>query len=363
MTEITMYDYILEEKDVLLNILQKRKTITRPFCTLLQEKNVDELVLCGSGTSYHAALAARRIMENLLQIRVRAELPSLFTTQQKIYSKNTLVLGISQGGNSYSTADALEKAKTHQCMTAGLSENSKSLIFRLSDVHLLMECGAELSIAKTKGYTATVLILWLLGIEGALCLKRISDSEAEELIQRLNTVITNYDAIIPAATRWVDAIQEELIEGRRILVLGYGNNYANVLEGSLKMLETLRFGIVGYDLEEFCHGIYNSIQNDTRLLYLASPDPYEKDRLIQIHSVIKETTNHQYIIGGKLPPSITTNKDCLLPMTDDPDFHVLEYILPLQIISSRIPYKLGINPFLAADPQFHKKAGSKLVTS
>lgn len=57
MTEITMYDYILEEKDVLLNILQKRKTITRPFCTLLQEKNVDELVLCGSGTSYHAALA------------------------------------------------------------------------------------------------------------------------------------------------------------------------------------------------------------------------------------------------------------------------------------------------------------------
>lgn len=61
-------------------------------------------------------------------------------------------------------------------------------------------------------------------------------------------------------------------------------------------------------LEEFCHGIYNSIQNDTRLLYLASPDPYEKDRLIKIHSVIKETTNHQYIIGGKLPPSITTTK-------------------------------------------------------
>lgn len=91
MTEITMYDYILEEKDVLLNILQKRKTITRPFCTLLQEKNVDELVLCGSGTSYHAALAARRIGKSL-QIRVRCELPSLFTTQQKIYSKNTLVL-------------------------------------------------------------------------------------------------------------------------------------------------------------------------------------------------------------------------------------------------------------------------------
>ena len=363
MTEITMYDYILEEKDVLLNILQKRKTITRPFCTMLHEKNVDELVLCGSGTSYHAALAARRVMENLLQIRVRAELPSLFTTQQKIYSKNTLVLGISQGGNSYSTADALEKAKTHQCMTAGLSENPKSLIFQLSDVHLLMECGAELSIAKTKGYTATVLILWLLGIEGALCLNRISHAEVNDLLTRLKTVIVNYDAIIPAATAWVDAIQEELIEGRRILVLGYGNNYANVLEDALKMLETLRFGIVGYELEEFCHGIYNSVQKETRLNYLASPDPYEKDRLVQIHSVIRETTSHQFIIGPDQHSSMTTEKDCLLPMIDDPDFHVLEYILPLQIISSRIPYRLGINPFLAADPLFHKKAGSKFVAS
>ena len=362
MTEITMYDYILEEKDVLLRILQKRKSITRPISTLLQNRLVDEIVLCGSGTSYYAALAARRMMENLLQIRVRAELPALFTTQQKIYTKNTLVLGISQGGNSYSTADALEKAKTHQCMTAGLSENPKSLIFQLSDVCLLMECGAELSIAKTKGYTATVLILWLIGIEGALTLKRISDAEAESLIHRLKTVILNYDAVIPAATAWVDSIQDELIEGRRILVLGYGHNYANVLEGSLKMLETLRFGIVGYDLEEFCHGVYNSIHEDTRLIYLASPDPYEKERLIKIHSVIQETTEHQFIIGAQLPPFIAKEKNCLLPMTDDPDFHVLEYILPLQIISSRIPYKLGINPFLASDPLFHKKAGSKLVT-
>lgn len=216
------------------------------------------------------------MMENLLQIRVRAELPTLFTTQQKIYTKNTLVLGISQGGNSYSTADALEKAKTHQCMTAGLSENPKSLIFQLSDVCLL-GMRRRTQHCETKGYTATVLILWLIGIEGALTLKRISDAEAESLIHRLKTVILNYDAVIPAATAWVDSIQDELIESRRILVLGYGHNYANVLEGSLKMLETLRFGIVGYDLEEFCHGIYNSIHEDTRLIYLASPDLMRKN--------------------------------------------------------------------------------------
>lgn len=202
---------------------------------------------------------------------------------------------------------------------------------------------------QNQGYTATVLILWLLGIEGALCLNRISHAEVNDLLTRLKTVIVNYDAIIPAATAWVDAIQEELIEGRRILVLGYGNNYANVLEGALKMLETLRFGIVGYELEEFCHGIYNSVQKETRLIYLASPDPYEKDRLVQIHSVIRETTSHQFIIGPDQHSSMTTEKDCLLPMIDRSGLSCSGiYSCPLQIISSQNSLTGGIIPSLAS---------------
>ena len=132
-----------------------------------------------------------------------------------------------------------------------------------------------------------------------------------------------------------------------------------MIGAELKMLETMRFAIIGYDLEEFCHGIYNSVHPDTRLIYLASPDPALRRRLLQIRSVIADTTSHQSVIGSAFAGFDPEPNDCVLPLVDDPDFHVLEYILPLQIVASRLPYRLGVDPFYAADPHFHQCADSK----
>lgn len=359
MTEnITMFDYIQEEKDVLLSLLENRHALTGPLSRAIADRRIDEIILCGSGTSYHAGLAARRLIEELTGIRTRAELPMIFTSQQKIYSPHTLFVGISQGGNSLSTVEALDKAQAGGCLCASLSENRCARISRHCDLKLLMDCGPELSIAKTKGYTATMVILWLIGIEAAQTQHRLSDIEAEAVTNRLRQTIDNFPAVISRADAWAEKISQELLEGERILVLGYGHNYANVLEGSLKMLETLRFGIYGYELEEFCHGIYNSIHPDTRLIYLASPGP-EKNRIQPIHAVIGKTTAHQFIIGSDQDFLHDPNRDCPLPFIEDPDFHVLEFILPLQILSARLPYLLGIDPFFPSDPQFHTLAGSK----
>ena len=112
-------------------------------------------------------------------------------------------------------------------------------------------------------------------------------------------------------------------------------------------------------LRHVCHGIYNSVHPDTRLIYLASPDPALRRRLLQIRSVIADTTSHQSVIGSAFAGFDPEPNDCVLPLIDDPDFHVLEYILPLQIVASRLPYRLGIDPFYAADPHFHQRAGSK----
>ena len=132
-----------------------------------------------------------------------------------------------------------------------------------------------------------------------------------------------------------------------------------MIGAALKMLETMRFAIIGYDLEEFCHGIYNSVHPDTRLIYLASPDPALRRRLLQIRSVIADTPSHQSVIGSAFAGFDPEPNDCVLPLVDDPDFHVLEYILPLQIVASRLPYRLGVDPFYAADPHFHQCADSK----
>ena len=358
--DIRMYDYILEERRVLEQIVSDRARIAEAFCRYMTSHEVDEIVISGSGTSYHAALAVRAFLENILRIRVRAEYPMMFKDLQTIYDPATLFIGISQGGQSQSTVDAMKKAKRLGVATAGISENNQAEIFKSADIRIVMECGPELSVAKTKGYVATMAILFVLGIEAAKARGNVSSEQCREYIRRLETVVANYDRIIPAATQWVNGIRAELARSRRIVVLGYKNQYANVLEGALKMLETMRFGIYGYDIEEFFHGIYNSIDGNTTLIYLASEGEYQT-KVVALKKVLEETTKHQYVISKGIAGYVPDQRDCILPFMDDEVFSVFEYILPMQIIASLVPYDLGIDPFTASDPQFHAKMKSKVV--
>lgn len=356
--KICMYDYILEEKGVLLYIIHERKVITKDFIDYAMRHEIEEVIISGSGTSYHAALATRKFMEDMLNIRVRAEYPMMFKDLQRVYNRKTLFIGVSQGGNSNSTISAMQKARENGCNTVAISENPQAGVFHHADTKVMMECGPELSVAKTKGYIATLGLLFIMGLELALAKKTITDAQYHDYIARLEKTADNFNSIIAAATEWVNAIKDELKESRRLIVVGYQNNYANVLEGALKMLETMRFGICGYEIEEFFHGIYNSINTDTYMIYLASEGRY-KEKVKRLRSVLGEITSHNFVITKGIEGYEPTKKDCIVDFIDDEYFSVFEYILPMQIISSLIPEELGINPFFPSDPGFHQKMGSK----
>jgi glucosamine 6-phosphate synthetase-like amidotransferase/phosphosugar isomerase protein len=357
---IRMYDYILQERKILLDLLEARKNFSREFASYMASHEVREIVISGSGTSYHAALATRHFIESLLKIRVRAEYPMMLKDLQSIYDPSTVLIGISQGGQSRSTIDILEKGGVAGIERFAISENKSAAIFEKSEHSILMEIGPELSVAKTKGYVATIAMLFLLGIEAALASGSISPGEYDGYVYRYRRVADNFDVIVPKATEWTNLVRGEFVKARRIIVLGYKNNYANVLEGALKLLETLRFGVYGYDIEEFFHGIYNSVDRDTYIIYMASEGEYKR-KVVTLRRVMEETTEHQFVIAREINGYIPTSRDCILPFIDDPVFSVLEYILPAQIISATLPYDLGINPFMASDPNFHSKVESKKI--
>lgn len=355
---ITMYDYILEEKNVLADSIEKGREIWAEVAEILSSRTIDETIICGSGTSYHAGFATRTFIEEVTGIRTRAEYPSIFVDQQKIYSKNTLFLGVSQGGNSISTMQAVKKAKEGGLITVGISENTEARIFEFSDYKVLMNCGSELSVAKTKGYIVSLAILFLFGMEYARALGKLDASGYHSYKEDLRETAANYDQIIKRGTEWVQCISAELLKARRIVVLGYENNYATTLEGALKLLECMRFGVYGYEIEEFCHGIYNSINDKTHLIYIAPPGN-RQERIPVICNLMQQTTAHQYVIFNEMEGYHASEKDCQIQFVDHKYFNVLEYIIPIQIIASKLPYKLGIDPFLASDTKFHQKAGSK----
>ena len=358
----TMMDYIYEEQSLLLQTLAKKKTIYEEVFQKVNVNEIEEIVICGSGTSYHAGLATKKCLEDLCGIRVRCELPMNFVNNSDIYNEQTLFIGISQGGRSISTIEALRKAQKKAKAIVAISENPDADIFAHADFSILMECGAELSVAKTKGYVVSVLLLFIFGLELALEINSITKECYEENYQALSRTVENIDNIIAKTNAWLPTIEEQILKSKYLLVLGYGVNYATTLEGGLKLLETLRFPIVPYELEEFCHGIYNAVNKDTCIIYLASLED-EIKRIPAIIEALKETTDMQVVIhsadGDDNTYSTTNNLE--VDFKNETYYNVLEYIIPLQIISATIPYKLGINPFMASDPLFHKKASSKNV--
>nr|WP_288826718.1 SIS domain-containing protein [uncultured Clostridium sp.] len=355
-----MYDYICETPLVLMDIIKRRKEITKEFVTFYQDKTIDQIYVIGSGTSYHAGLSAKAYLEEILNIKVFNCYPTQFERNEKIFNKNTLVIGISQGGQSLSTVSGLDSAAKRGLYTAALSENPMALIFEHADTATRLFVGNEKCGAKTKGYAGTTVTLMMMLTEWAIVKGIVTETAAQDYFQRMFRVIANMEMITAEATKWYGRIKEEFLPAKRIIVVGYDGMYADVLEGALKILETVRQGVTGYDIEEFFHGIYNSITETSHIFYLASQGDY-KPRVQKLVNILNEWTPHHYMIASPEGMLQTSSKDLICEFTEDPLFSPWEYIIPLQVIACLAPQDLGINPDIPKDPEFHKKIGSKVL--
>ena len=186
----------------------------------------------------------------------------------------------------------------------------------------------------------------------------LSEEKFECYKERMFSVIENIPIVIDVSIQWYSRIKDEFLPAKRIIVVGYDGYYADVLEGALKILETVRQGVTGYDIEEFFHGIYNSINEGAYIFYLGSEGDY-KERTLKLIEILKEWTPHHYLISS--PDSIVheTDKDCIVQFIEDPLFSPWEYIIPMQVLACLASQDLGINPDIPKDPQFHVRIGSK----
>ena len=105
-----MYDYILESKEAVRNIVQNREQIFGQALAYLEGRQIDQIYILGSGTSYHSAVASKKLAEDVLGRKVINMYPMEFVDNEKVFNKNTLVIGISHAGRSSSTIAALDKA-------------------------------------------------------------------------------------------------------------------------------------------------------------------------------------------------------------------------------------------------------------
>lgn len=355
-SENAMLEYIRETPAVLKNILDNRKEFTKAFVKDFVESKYNKIVLVGSGTSYHGGLSTRAFIEKTLQVTVDANYPLLYKNFTSVFEEKTIVIGISQGGESKSTIQALEFANKNGCKTVSLTEaGSESKLAKYSDIALCLNCGTEIAGPKTKGYQATMMMLILMALETAYALDKISLEKYTEVISRLYQLVDKLDVVTDESIAWYRRNKEDFIQAKRMIIVGFKNNYGNVLEGRLKIEEAVRYGIEGYELEEFMHGIYHSIDEGVHIIYLAQDDEF-KERIIKLRNFMADYTPHQFMIGSVRRDDL---KDMDFQFGDDHEFCAFEYIIPLQCIAFFLSKDLGINANIPKIKNFHYLIGSK----
>lgn len=328
---MTMLDYIKEQGMLFRQALADRDGLTKAFTRLYSDGRPEHIVLVASGTSYNACLAAAPFMERILDVDVSVKASS----RHGGYRGRTLVMYVSQGGNSTNTIKAIEEDAAP--LSIAVTGNKDGRVNEICAERLEIPCGVETVGPKTKGYTMTILLLQLCALEAACATGRIDMDGYGEWLRILGSVAGRIDDNVTESERWVER-NLDLLKGMKTLyVVGRGVDQAVACEGALKVLETFLIPASSWEFEEFLHGPSCSISSTTSAFYLP-PMGCADDaaRMARLAAYNRKHCPATFSIGGG------DGRDAGLVLSGNVYMTPYEYIIPLQVASAIVPGELGI---------------------
>lgn len=319
------------------------------FSEVVRE-DFERILITGSGTSYHAGLQMREMIKHFTRIPVDVFFPFEINSNTFFGTpKRTLCIGISQTGTSLSTYKAMEMAKDAGCIVASMAGKENTLIDELVDFSLTVHCGEENVEPKTKGYYCTKLNLALFSLYLSRERGLLTEPQFLEEIARIEECIEKFDTIYADSKTWIKDNKTMFTETGNMWFIGTRDIYGDILECAIKVVESIRIPAIGYEFEEFLHGIYNAIDEDSTVIIF---DTGLEKRIHALVSVLAKWTDAIYIIGKNVPKS---PKNMVIDFIEHPFYKTFECILPIQLMCAEIPPLKGINPEVSKDPLFNKK--------
>ncbi len=254
-----MLKEIHEQPDVVRNILQDKlkneedKIVLDDIkLTKEQLKNINRIQIIACGTSLHAGLVGKYVIEELTGIPVDVEPSSEYIYRTTIADEKTLVIGISQSGETADTITAIKQVKEKGSHVAIITNRKESLLARLSDSLLHVNAGIEVSVAATKSYIAQLISLYLFAIYTAETLNKNLD-KVREIKYELMTLPAKLEGVL-ANTSKIKEIAKKYSSYKNFIFIARGINYPTALEGALKLKEISYINATGYPAGELKHG-------------------------------------------------------------------------------------------------------------
>ena len=301
-----------------------------------------DIVACGS--AWHVGMAAQYVIEDLAGIPVRVELASEFRYRSIPMSGQTLVIVISQSGETADSLAALRVAKERGAETLAIVNVIGSTIAREADHVLYTLAGPEIAVATTKAYSAQLIAADVLAIHLARVLDRMTAEEEENLLAELATIPDKIKRILEEKER-LQWFSSKMANTHDIFFIGRGLDYAISLEGSLKMKEISYIHSEAYAAGELKHGTISLIENNTLVIgVLTQQALYEKT----VSNMMECKSRGAYLLGittnGNFAVEDSVNFTVYIPRTDE-HFMASLAVVPLQLLG----YYTSVNRGLDVD--------------
>ena len=305
-------------------------------------KNTSQIYIVACGSAYHTGVVTQYVMEDLARVPVRVEVASEFRYRRPILDKNGLVIVVSQSGETADTLAALREAKNQGVKTLGIVNVVGSSIAREADSVFYTLAGPEISVATTKAYSAQLIAGYILSIQFAKILGKITDGQYANYIAELNTIPEKIEKIIEDKERlqWFASKQ---INAKDIFFIGRGIDYAISLEGSLKLKEISYIHSEAYAAGELKHGTISLIEDETLVIGLLTQDDlYEKT----ISNMVECKSRGAYLMGvttfGNYAIEDAVEFATYIPKIDN-HFTASLAVVPLQLLAYYVSVAKGLD--------------------
>jgi glucosamine--fructose-6-phosphate aminotransferase (isomerizing) len=330
---ITIYDCLRGRLDAAAGTI----TMAGVQKYILELTSANRIIILACGTSWHAALLAEYVIEELCRIPVEVDYASEFRYRNPIIAQGDVIIAISQSGETADTLVAIEKAKEAGAIIFGVVNVVGSSIARVSHAGAYTHAGPEIGVASTKAFTAQLVLMIMIALKIAKEKSSISHQryshllfELEDLPQKVEAILKNADELKVIAEKYKDVSDA--------LYLGRGYNFPIALEGALKLKEVSYIHAEGYPAAEMKHGPIALVDEKLPVVFIATRD--------ESHGKIVSNIQEIKARKGKVIAIITEGDEIIPGMADDvffvpPADEIVAPLLstiPLQLLS----YYLGV---------------------
>ena len=303
-------------------------------------RGIDQVFIVACGSAYHSGLIGKYAIERWTRVPVQVEMASEFRYRDPVVGRNTLVIAVSQSGETADTLEAVRHARAQRAWVLAVTNTVGSTIARESDAALYTRCGPEVAVASTKAVIAQIASMYLVG----LYLAQLRGTRDPDEVRAHLADLTEIPSLVEKVLARMEPVRElarEIKDAKRVLFIGRHVGYPMALEGALKLKELAYISAEGFPAGEIKHGPIALVDEGTPVVVLATRHALSA-KLVNNVQEVRARGARTIVIATDGDESVTPYADHLIRVPDTKSLYSpLLTIVPMQVLACEVARVLG----------------------